>query len=145
MATPQVYEPKRLILTRRLPSVDTTLYTSPPNYSGTQITTIILTNSSTSAVTATLWLVEMGSQSDDNHLLLNAANIPTDGTPLVLEFDQLYMNPFDSIRGQASIQDRVIINVAGVELAATSTSTSTSSTSTSTTSTSSSTSTTTTA
>lgn len=97
-------------------ATNSTLYTSPAGGDGTQVTTIILVNDTTTAVTATLYLVESGGTANATRLLLNAASIPTDGTPLVLEFSALYMNPSDTIQGLASVADQVSVHIAGVEL-----------------------------
>ena len=92
-----------------------TIYTAPA-LTTTKITTIILTNEDTNARTATLYLVESGGTADEAHYLLNAAAIPTDGTPLVLSFDELYLNAADTLQAKASAANTVAIHVTSVEL-----------------------------
>lgn len=117
MATPTVYTPKTLagpgqIVATGTPA--TVLYTVPGSTT-TKLTAIILVNDTTTSVTATIYLTPSGTEGVDN-LLLNAVAIPTDGTPLILEFDELYLNAAATIEGVASVTNQVTYHLSGVEL-----------------------------
>lgn len=115
MATPTVYSPSALITPTQLAGTAGTIYTVPASTT-TQINQIILVNDTTSAVTATLYLVESGGSAGVTNLLLNAKAIPTDGSPLIYEFTQLFMDAGDTIQGLASTASQVTIHVSGVQL-----------------------------
>jgi len=115
MSTPTVYTPQRLITPVQLSGSAATVYTVPASTT-TQINEIILTNDTTSAVTCTLYLVESGGSAGVTNLLLNAKNIPTDGSPLIYDFSQLFMNAGDTVQALGSAANQVGIHITGVEL-----------------------------
>jgi len=115
MATPTVYTPKALVTPSQLAGTAGTIYTVAASTT-TQINQIILVNDTTSAVTATLYLVESGGSAGVANLLLNAKTIPTDGSPLIYEFTQLFMDTGDTLQALASTADQVTIHLTGVEL-----------------------------
>jgi hypothetical protein len=86
----------------------TTLYTVPASTT-TYVRSIILTNDTTSAVTATIHLVPTGGSADATNILINAKAIPTDGSPLVYNFgeDQVVLEAADTIQGLASTTTQV--------------------------------------
>mgnify|MGYP001610668868 FL=1 len=92
----------------------TTLYTA----TGTkfQLTTIVLVNDTTTAVTATIYLVPSGGTAGVGNILVNAIAVPTDGSPLVLSFDELYLETSGTIQGLASTTDQVTYHISGKEL-----------------------------
>ena len=115
MATPSTYTTKRLISPSQLTTGATTLYTVPASTT-TQINEIILANDTTSAVTATLHLVPTGGSADDTNIIMKAKSLPTDGTPLIYDFEQLFMSAADTIQGLASAGSQATIHIMGVEL-----------------------------
>ena len=92
----------------------TTLYTA----TGTkfQLKTIVLVNDTTTAVTATIYLVPSGGTAGVDNILVNAIAIPTDGSPLVLEFEELYLETSGTIQGLASTTAQVTYHISGKEL-----------------------------
>ena len=115
MATPTVYTPKRLIDPVQLGTASGNLYTVPSGKT-TQVMTIILVNDTTTAATGTLWLVPTSGTAGDDNILTKAIDVPNDGTPLILEFDGVFLNTGDSIKGKASIASQVTVHVFGSEL-----------------------------
>jgi hypothetical protein len=86
----------------------TTLYTTPASTT-TYLRSIILSNDTTSAVTATIYLVPSGGSADDTNKLIGAKSLPTDGTPLQFNFgeDEVVLEAGDTIRGVASTTAQV--------------------------------------
>lgn len=117
MATPTIYTPKRLMIPQLLTASDQRYYASPLGLAGTQVKSIILTNTTSSTTTATVYLTESGASPATYNKLINAAPIPTSGDPLVFEFDGLYMNAGDEIYAKASVTSRIVLQISGVELA----------------------------
>lgn len=116
MATPTVITPKRLVTPAQLTGSSTTLYTVPASTT-TQVKQIVLVNDTTSAVTATLYIVPSGSSADDTTILIKAKSIPTDGTPYILAFDEGFLlNAADTIRGLASTTAQVTYHITGDEM-----------------------------
>ena len=115
MATPTVLTPKPLISPQQLTAANATYYTVPAS-TVTQLKEIILVNDTTTAVTATIYIVPTGGSADDTNILLKAVNIPSDGTPVVFEFDSLFMAAATTIQGLASVTAQVTIHLSGVEL-----------------------------
>ena len=92
----------------------TTLYTA----TGTkfQLTNITLVNDTTTAVTATIYNVPSGGTADATNMLLDAVAIPTDGSPLVLEFGEFYIETSGTVQGLASVAAQVTYHISGKEL-----------------------------
>lgn len=86
----------------------TTLYTVPASTT-TYVRSIILSNDTTSAVTATIHLVPTGGSADATNILINAKAVPTDGSPLIFNFgeDCVVLEAGDTIRGLASTASQV--------------------------------------
>ena len=116
MATPTAYTPTPLADPAQLPTGGAgTLYTVPA-LTVAKVTCIILVNDTTSAVTATIYLVPSGGTADDTNILLKNAAIPTDGTPLIFEFVEKYIEASATIQGEASAANQVTYHLSGVEL-----------------------------
>ena len=115
MATPTVYTPKALAAPGQLPITTAAVLYTVPASTTTKLTAIILVNDTTTSVTATIYLTPSGTEGVTN-LLLNAVDIPTNGTPLILEFDELYLNATATIEGLASVANQVTYHLSGVEL-----------------------------
>lgn len=117
MPTPTVYTPKPLVDPGQFTGSVTTVYTVPASTT-TKVTGIILVNDTTTAVTCTVYLVPSGGTAGPDNLLLNAIAIPTDGTPLIMEFAEgVYLETAATIQGLASITAQVTYHLSGVELA----------------------------
>jgi hypothetical protein len=116
MATPTVYTPKPLSDPSQPGVAAGTLYTVPASTT-TKLTEIIMVNDTTTAVKATLYLVPNGGAAGVTNLLINAMTIPVDGSPLVLEFGELYLETGATIQALASVADQVTVHLSGVELA----------------------------
>lgn len=116
MATPTVYTPKNLVDAAQLAGSAGTLYTVPASTT-TKLTNITLVNDTTSAVTATIYVVPNGGSAGVTNILINAMGVPTDGSPLILEFGEFYMETGATIQGLASAADQVTYHISGVELA----------------------------
>ena len=118
MATPTVYTPKPLADPGQLGTTvgDPPYLHTVSASTTTKLTAIILVNSLTTSVTATLYLVPSGGSAGVTNLLLNAVDIPTSGTPLILEFDELYLETGATIQGLASSASQVTYHLSGVEL-----------------------------
>ena len=117
MATPTVYTPKPLADPGQLGTTvgDPPYLHTVSASTTTKLTAIILVNDTTTSVTATIYLTPSGTEGVTN-LLLNAVDIPTNGTPLILEFDELYLNATATIEGLASVANQVTYHLSGVEL-----------------------------
>lgn len=91
-----------------------TLYTA----TGTkfQLTNITLVNDTTTAVTATIYVVPNGGSAADTNILIKAMSIPTDGSPLSFNFDEFYIETSGTIQGLASTADQVTYHISGKEL-----------------------------
>jgi len=98
----------------QLGTTASTLYT----VTGTkfQITSIVLVNDTTTSVTATIYLVPNGGTADDTNILCKNISVPTDGSPLVLEFSELYLETSGTIQGLASAANQVTYHISGKEL-----------------------------
>lgn len=116
MATPTVYTPKRLTSPSQLGTTVGALYTVPAS-TVTKVTEILLCNTSGATRTATLHLVPSAGVAANGNKIASAINIPSDGTPLHLQFNELYMSAGDSIQALASGGSSVTVYVSGVELA----------------------------
>lgn len=114
MPTPSTYVPKRLITPSQLTGTTATIYTVPA-VTTTKVNEIILTNKNSSACTVTIYLVPISGSASDSNILVAGKSLPTDGSPLVYEFWQLYMNAGDTIQAKASLATQVAIHLTGVE------------------------------
>ncbi len=92
----------------------TTLYTA----TGTkfQLTNITLVNDTTTAVTATIYNVPSGGTADATNILIGPIAISTDGSPLVFEFGEFYIETSGTIQGVASTTAQVTYHISGKEL-----------------------------
>jgi hypothetical protein len=86
----------------------TTLYTVPASTTA-YVRSISLTNDTTTAVTATVYLVPTGGSASDINKFIGAKSMPTDGSPLLYAFgeDQIVLEAGDTIQGFASITAQV--------------------------------------
>lgn len=86
----------------------TTLYTVPASTTS-YLRSIILSNDTTSAVTATIYLVPTGGSAADTNKLIGAKSLPVDGTPLQFNYgqDEVILEAGDTIQGFASTTAQV--------------------------------------
>lgn len=116
MATPTVFTPKRLTTASLLP-----VHASPATiYTATGVTTqlkeVIFANTVTTANTIRFYLIPSGGSLGDASCLIKDFALPTDGTPMMFEFDSLYMNPGDFIQATATNANQVALHLSGNEL-----------------------------
>lgn len=116
MATPTVNEPKRLIAPTQLAAGVAILYTSPAGQKGTRLTEILLVNDTTTAATVTLYHVPAAGAPGVTNLIMNAASVPGDGFPVIINFRGHVMNANDTIRGFASAANQITIHLSGIEM-----------------------------
>lgn len=98
----------------QLPSSVGVLYTA----TGTkfQLTNITLVNDTTTAVTATIYNVPNAGSPGVTNILLGPVSLPLDGTPLVFEFGEFYIETGGTIQGVASVASQVNYHISGKEL-----------------------------
>jgi hypothetical protein len=111
--TPTTIIPKK-VATGQLAAASAVLYTVPAG-TAFKIGAIVMVNDTTTPVTATLHLCDNGAGEGPTNYLCVAINIPTDGMPVVLEFNGLYLNATDTIEGFASAADQVTYHISGAE------------------------------
>src|SRR3990167_191121 len=113
MATPTTFTVENIDAVQ-LGTALSTLLTVPANTNGIKITSIILVNDLTTAVTATLHFVPSGGSADDTNIVLKAKAIPTDGTPSIIKPDA-NLEASGLIRGLASVADKVTVHISYIE------------------------------
>jgi|ERR1035437_2827745 hypothetical protein len=118
MATPTVFTPKRLMTPALLPVFGSIAanYTVPA-LTVTQIKEVIFANTVATANTVRLYLVPSGGSLGDLNCVMKDFSLPTDGTPIIFEFDSLYMNAADTLQASAANASQVSMHVTGTELA----------------------------
>lgn len=120
MATPTVYTPERLIAPTKIPGdVIQGFYTSPSSGLGTQLKEIAITCPEGDNFHLDLYLIENGGYASTYNKLINNFLVSGQGSPFILEFDSLYLNPGDCIAGKNITGSgfNVYIQLSGVELA----------------------------
>jgi len=114
MATPTVFEPKRLWASSQVPAADTLIYTAPAAEDGVRIHGLILVNTSATPITMR---VTLGAMAVANAICWDFS-VPADGLPydLVEGKKTIILNPSDVIRAQASAANSVTIHGFGIEM-----------------------------
>ena len=118
MVTPTVYTPKALVDPAQLTAGITVLYTVPA-LTTTQLTSLILTNDSSTPLNVSIYIVESGSSGDDTNILCKNFTLPADGMPYELvpvNSQGITMNADWTIEGIAATADVVTYHISGVEL-----------------------------
>lgn len=106
--------PKRFSQTQQMAATGQTFYTA------TNVTAIIdkitLTNTSASAVSATIDLVDGGSVAGVSQRVISARGIAPGDTYICPEAVGHVLNPLDSIQGSASTASAITIRISGREV-----------------------------
>ena len=111
-ATPTIYDPKTLAQVSNFSTTpNTTVYTAPVGEAGVKVERIVITNKTGSAATCTLKHFDGSIE----NAVLNAASVPGDGYPVVLELG-IYLDASDVIRGNAGTATALDIGVYGIEM-----------------------------
>ena len=113
-ATPTIYDPKILYKGLLTTTLTTTLVTAPSAEAGVKIERIVLTNITATAAAVTIDHADTAGANPFK--IMNAASIPGDGYPVVLELG-IYLNTTDLLRGGAGTSSAVHILVYGQEMA----------------------------
>jgi len=99
----------------QLGSSSTTLYTCPAN-TRARVIKANACNDTTTVPSMTFYLVPSGGSPGVTNLLINARNLPGNGTDSLREIVGQVLEPGDSIRGLASSADQVTVHLAVVEV-----------------------------
>ena len=111
-AKPTIYDPKTLAQVASLSvTANTTIYTAPAGEAGVKVERIVITNKTANAVTVTLKHFDGSVE----NVICNAASIPGDGFPIVLELG-IYLDAADVIRGNAGTGSAIDLGLYGIEM-----------------------------
>ena len=112
-ASPTIYDPKILYKGLLTTTLTTTLVTAPGSEAGVKIERIVLTNITSSAASVTIDHADTAGANPFK--IMNAASIPGDGFPVVLELG-IYLNTTDLLRGGCATASAVHCLVYGLEM-----------------------------
>ena len=112
-ASPTIYDPKILYKGLLTTTLTTTLVTAPSAEAGVKIERIVLCNITTT--TAAVTIDHADTAGANPFKILNAALIPGDGFPIVLELG-IYLNTTDLLRGGCGTASAVHCLVYGIEM-----------------------------
>ena len=114
MATPTVFEPKRLWAGLEIPAADTLVYTSPGGQLGTRLQGLMLVNTTAGPVTVRVTVGAMAAA----QAVCWDFSVPADGLPYDLMEGQktVVLNAGDVLRAQAATGASVTLQGFGVEM-----------------------------